>query len=107
MKKIILLGLIALLIFPVSVAGQIDPGQAPATIEVENAITIIFNAAFWLLLAIAAIFFLLGAFYFLTAGQNPDNAAKGKSIITYAIIAMIVAVLAQGLATFIPRMFGV
>ncbi len=114
MKKIALLAFAILLVFgPVFLVtapeayATVNPGQQPDLITVEGGIGIIFNAAFWLLLLVAGVFFLLGAFYFLTAGQNPDNAAKGKSIITYAIIAIIVAILARGLAEFIPRMFGV
>ena len=79
----------------------------PREVGVSEVLSTIFGVAFWLLLAIAGIFFLLGAFYFLTAGQNPDNTSKGKSIITYAIIAIIVAILARGIAAFIPGVFGV
>ncbi len=119
MKKIALLAFATLLVFgPVFLVtapeayaggnGGIETRSLPEDpVTVEDAIGIIFNAAFWLLLLVAGIFFLLGAFYFLTAGQNPDNATKGKSIITYAIIAIIVAILARGLAEFIPRMFDI
>lgn len=115
MKKIVLLAFAIFLVFgpafliatPGAHAQTVDPGQQPTLVTVESGVEIIFNAAFWLLLLVAGIFFLLGAFYFLTAGQNPDNAAKGKSIITYAIIAIIVAILARGLAEFVPRMFGI
>ncbi len=110
MKKILLLGLVVMLFFPVFAAGQAQPitaTTAPTAVGVDQAISVIFNVSFWLLLAVSGVFFLLGAFYFLTAGQNPDNATKGKSIITYAIIALVVAILAQGIAAFIPNMFGV
>ncbi len=114
MKKIALITLAVLMIFgPMLLIAtpdayaQIDPGRTPDSVPVERAIQVIFNTGFWLLLMIAIIFFLLGAYYFLTAGQNPDNAGKGKSILTYAIIAIIVAILARGLAEFIPRMFGI
>lgn len=76
-------------------------------ITIEVAIQRIFNSAFWLLLAVAGLFFMYGAYNFLYAGHDPEAAKKGKSVIVFAIIAIAVAVLARGLAEFIPRMLGV
>ncbi len=115
MKKVLLFGLAGLLVlttagvaFPANAQPPvINPGATPTQVSVEDAIYKIFNIAFWLLLAVAAIFFLLGAYYFLTAGTSPDAATKGKSIISYAIVAIIIAILSKGIAAFLPRMFGI
>jgi len=82
-----------------------DPG---AVVTVERGIEVIFNTAFWLLLTIASLFFLYGAYLFIIpTGDGKGGLEKGRSVITYAIVALVVAILARGLAAFIPRMFGI
>jgi len=116
MKKIVLLVFAILLVFgpvflimvpEVSAAPAIDPGRAPRVVPVEEGIRIIFNTAFWLLMAIASLFFLYGAYLFIIPSGDGKGPEKGRSIITYAIIALVVAVLAGGIARFIPGMFGI
>ena len=116
MKKIVLLVFAILLAFgpvflvatPEAYAQQtVDPGRQPALVPVERGVEIIFNTAFWVLLLLAGVFFLMGAFYFLMGGQDEANLKKGKNIITYAIVALIIAIMARGLAEFVPRMFGI
>ncbi len=115
-KKIILttltvlmiLGLTSLVVIPSVGASNhhlIDPGAEPPEITPEAAVTRIFNVAFWVLLLISGLFFLYGAYFFLLAGADQENLKKGKNVILYAIVAIILAFLARGLADFIPRMF--
>ncbi|MGB3988586.1 MAG: hypothetical protein WBK67_02740 [Minisyncoccales bacterium] len=111
MKKLFILGMVALLVFPVlGVSGAVQDIGSTTTaplVTIKDAVEKIFNAAFWLLLGISAIFFLMGAYYFLTAGTSPDAATKGKNIITYAIVAIVIAILAKGIAAFLPGVLGV
>jgi len=116
MKKIVLLVFAIFLVFgpaflimapEVYAAPAITPRDPGVVITVERGIEVIFNTGFWLLMAIASLFFLYGAYLFIIPSGDGKGPEKGKSIITYAIIALIVAILARGAAMFIPRMFGI
>ena len=116
MKKIVLLVFAVLLVFgpvflimapEVYATPVITPGTDPITIGIEDGISRIFNTGFWLLMGIASLFFLYGAYLFIIPSGDGKGPEKAKTVITYAIIALVVAVLARGLAAFIPRMFGI
>jgi len=116
MKKIVLLVFAILLVFgpvflimvpEVYAAPAITPRSPGEAIPIERGIEIIFNTGFWLLLAIASLFFLYGAYLFIIPSGDGKGPEKGKTIITYAIVALVVAILARGAAMFIPRMFGI
>ena len=57
------------------------------------------------LIAAAAIFVIMGGFTILTAEGDAEKMGAGRTKITYAIIAVIVAVAAQGLIGFIEGAF--
>jgi hypothetical protein len=59
-----------------------------------------------LIAIIAVIFIILGAFQFLTAGGNPDAAAKAKQQIIYAMIGLFVAVAAWALVSWFLKHIG-
>ena len=52
---------------------------------------------FGLLLALAVVFLLYAAFTYLRAGGDPSKVDEAKNVIIYALIAIVVAVLAKGL----------
>jgi len=109
---LMVLGLTSLVLIPsvnavTPTVRTIDPGVVPRTITPEAAITTIFNLGFWVLLSISGLFFLYGAYLFLMGGQSEDSASKGKSVLLYAVVGIVLAILARGLAEFIPRMFGI
>jgi len=87
--------------------GETIPSNVPEVITIENAISSIFTGAFWLLLMVSALFFLLGAYYFLMGGQNEDSIKKGKSVLTFAIVAIVLAILSRGISEFVIRIMGV
>jgi hypothetical protein len=57
------------------------------------------------LIAAAVIFVIMGAFTILTAEGDAEKMGAGRTKITYAIVAVIVAVAAQGLIGFIEGAF--
>lgn len=60
-------------------------------------ITTIGNWMFGILLGLAVLFLLYAAFTYLRAGGDPGKVDEAKNIIIYAIIAIVVAVLAKGI----------
>jgi FtsH-binding integral membrane protein len=52
-------------------------------------------------MTVAAIFILVSAWTFLTAGGNPDSITKARQMLIYALVGVVVAVLAKGLPILI------
>ena len=53
------------------------------------------NWIFYIMTVIAILLFVYGGITFMTSMGNPDGATKGKNILIYAIIGLIVALLAK------------
>ena len=96
-KNILALLLVAFLAVPV--AG-LAVGAAP-DVGVVEVITDIINVLFFILVSVAAIFIILGAFTILTAQGDAEKMGTGRTQITYAIVAVVVAIAAQGIIAFI------
>lgn len=69
--------------------------------DVEQTINNGFRIMFWGIVSIASLFFMLGAYYYMTAGQKPENIAKGKSVFVWAIVGLIMAFISLGIREFI------
>ncbi|MEK7512780.1 MAG: hypothetical protein AAB601_01115 [Patescibacteria group bacterium] len=54
---------------------------------------------FGLLMALAVIFLLYAAFLYLTAGGDDTKVATAKKIIVYAVVAIVIALLAKAIVT--------
>lgn len=50
---------------------------------------------FYILLLIAVIMIILGGFVFMTAAGSPEKASKGRNILVYAVIGIVIAILAK------------
>jgi hypothetical protein len=50
---------------------------------------------FYIVLAFAIIFISLGAFFIMTAGGEPDKVRKGRDYILYAVIGLIIGLMAK------------
>jgi uncharacterized membrane protein len=105
-KKIAPLALMAALLPNVANAQQAPPTTVTDFGDIVN---IIERAAAWLytlILAIAVVMLLYAAFLYLTAAGNDERIGKAKSIILYVVIAIIVAVVANGLISIVQSFFG-
>ena len=103
MKRIILvLLLIGFLVVPVVGLATIEP--APEVPPLDALDTII-NVLFTVLVIVAVIFIILGAFTLLTAQGDEDKINKGRTQILYALIAVVVAIAARGLVDWIRGVF--
>jgi len=110
MKKIILtLLLISFLAVPfigLTVSPIVPAGPLPTGIDPITAIQRITLLLFNILMGVAIIFVFWGAFLFFTAGGEKDQIQAGRNKIMWALIAVIVAVLAQATITWVRTFFG-
>jgi hypothetical protein len=101
MKKYLRIAIsVGIIILPVLVLAQIGitPTLPPAeTLDVGRIIDRIFGWAFGLLIALAGIFILVGAYFYLTSGGEEDKIKKAKEYLLYALIAVVIGALARGM----------
>jgi len=83
-----------------------DPYTRADTFDLQLFLEGLATWLFWIIMMLAVIFILIAAFYFLTAGGDPNKIAMAKSTLIYALVGAVVAVLAWGLVTFIATFFG-
>jgi len=94
------------LVAPFVAFGQLQEGQLPTysplqnLTTVENVLSIIQRIANWIggfLMALAVIMILVSAFYFLTAGGDPEKLKSGRNYLIYALVGVAVALVAFAL----------
>jgi len=64
------------------------------------------NLLFVAVLAIATFFIALSAFYFITAGQNPDKVQKARNFLIWAVVGLVVASLARVIPAIVRGIIG-
>lgn len=101
MKKTFLSFLLIALVFPVVALAAAYTSPLPTSVELLDMIAQIANYLFWILLAISIVFIVYAGILFVTASGNPDQVEKARHIILYAVIGIIVAMLAYGIRTFL------
>ena len=104
MKKIILTLLLISILVPLIGLATALP-EPPPLIDPVDALTTIANVLFGILVLAAVIFIILGAFSLLTADGDETKIGTGRQKILYAIIAVVVAMLARGLVEWIRGVF--
>jgi len=65
------------------------------------------NWVFYLAILLSTIMIVFGGFTYITSSGDPTKSAKGKSIITYALIGLAVALLAKVLPSVMKFFLGV
>lgn len=81
------------------------PTGIPSNVcDIINSVT---NFIITVSIPIAGLMILYGAFLILTAAESPKRFDAGKSTIFYAIIGLIVILLAKGLVVIITQLLGV
>lgn len=94
--------------------GTADPidgvqiGDAPITTfdEVINILVTISQWMFGILIALSIVMILYSAFLYMFSGGSDDKVKKAKDTLTYAIIAVVVAVLAGGVGVLVQNFIG-
>lgn len=64
------------------------------------------NPTFSIAIAVVTIYFLIGAFKYLTSAGDKDAAAGARAMITHAIIGFVILIFAFLILQFIPQFFG-
>ena len=116
MKKILFFAFLAvlpvLLISPVLANGPASVAQKspPPVKDIGGWLGIVSIVARWLytiLLVVAVIFGLLAAFTYLTAAGDPAKVKKASSQLIYAVVAIVVAILAFSISKIVTSIMGV
>lgn len=97
-------------LFIETVAGKTTPTPAEKKapeLDLIETIKTITNYVFYGLLLFATLMMIIGAFNFITAGGDPEKQGKARDAIIYAIIGIIVAILAKGIVLFLETTFKV
>lgn len=86
-----------------------DPGTCDDCIVKTGAdpmrtLSNVLNWLFTILIAFAGIMIVIAAFYFVTASGNPETVAKARQFVIYALIGVVVALLARGMIWLVSRM---
>lgn len=61
---------------------------------------------FYLAVAVAVIFIVLGAFSIITAGGSPEKVQSGRNYILYAVIGLIIGLMAKGIPALARAILG-
>ena len=91
--------------------GAVNPTPVPqAQIQslqgILNTVCIVFDWAFYFLIALSVIFIIVAAFKYLTAAGNPEKVAAAGSTLLYAAIAVGVALLARAVPLIVASFLG-
>jgi hypothetical protein len=107
-KILVVLSVLALATFAVApVFAQIPSGTTtdptgPSDINsIYQKLVIIIRWVYTLFLALTVLFFIMAAVSYLTSGGDPAKVKKANSKLIYAIVAIVVAILAFSLKTII------
>ncbi len=107
MKKIISSSITTALLLPVMVFAQpTAPTVVTSYSQVVTVIKTIGNWMFGILLALAGIFIIYAAFLYLTSSGDTAKTDKAKNIIVYAVVAIVIAVLAWGITIVAQQLVG-
>jgi phosphoglycerol transferase MdoB-like AlkP superfamily enzyme len=106
-----LLSLILVSLLAVSLLASPAKGLAATStledLDVELILTKIVNWLITILLVVAALFIVLAAFTFVTAGGDPEKINTARNQVLYALIGVGVALLAWGLVALVKKIIGV
>lgn len=130
MKKILAVAILSVLVFPALALAQatpptdctllrdftaIDPGcTAGSVVSIEtfgaccalNSLQRVIDVIFFILVFIAIILFLIGAFTIVTAGGAPERVASGRNYILYAIVGLAIGFLARAVPAVAQFLIG-
>ena len=104
MKKI--LPILALISLIISIGG-LAPAQAvtPPLIDPIVGIHRIGEIAFAILMALAVVMLIVAGIMFLFAGGDATRVGQARDMVLYALIGIVIALLARGVVAFLERYF--
>ena len=106
MKKIFLILILVTLLLPVLTSAVEFPN--PLQYETfDELVTAIISFIFKIAVVVTPLMVMIGAFFLLTAAGDPKKVGTGKTIISYALIGLVIILLARALIYMIERVIGV
>lgn len=72
-----------------------------STSSISKIVGVIINILSWIVGLISIIMIIIGGFKFVTSGGAPDKAKSARSTIVYALIGLVVVVLAQTIIKYV------
>lgn len=85
--------------------GLPKPGDSQGNVS-GNQLQDILKIAFAILAALAVLFIVLGALRMVTSQGNPQEASKARSTIIFALVGLLVALLAEAIVAFVLGNLG-
>ncbi|MDO8466986.1 MAG: hypothetical protein Q7S83_02485 [bacterium] len=104
-KTIIAISSLAPLMAFADISG-IPTGIKAGTTNLGKLISDVSGWATGLLIALSVLFVIYAAFLYLTAGGDPKNVENAKNIIIYAVIAIVIALMANLVASIAKGLVG-
>lgn len=102
MRKILsVLILFGFLFLPITGSAN---GISSDEVDVIAALNRIVNWLLTILVIVAAIMIVVAGYYFVTAAGNPEQITKARNFILYALIGVVVALLARGMVFLVQKM---
>ena len=101
MKKFLPILTLITLVFPMTVLAQVTSPDLPTDAHLLEMIADIANYLFWILLAVSIIFIVYAGILFVTASGNAEQVERARGIILYAIIGIVVAIIAYAIRNFL------
>jgi hypothetical protein len=83
---------------PPPAIGARVPAPSPGILDTVNRII---NYITFALLIVAVLIIVLAGYLFVTAQGDPEKVAKARNYVIYAMIGVVVALLAQGIVSFV------
>ena len=90
-------------------AGEQAPSAPTVVQDAQGLINLIVRIGDWAfaaVLVVSALFLIYAGFMWVTAGGNPEGATKARTMLTNALIGVVVALLARGLVQVIKSVIG-
>jgi len=112
MNKKLLAGILLTGVFLLATQSVVLAGPQPATLpqwtaqEVIDLVVRITNWIFTFLIAVVVIMVLVAGYMFVTAGGNPDQQAKARTVLIYALIGFAVGMIARGIIALVAAIMG-
>jgi membrane-associated HD superfamily phosphohydrolase len=76
------------------------------TVCLVNTVNNVTNWLFYLMSAVAVLLFIVGAVFYMAAGGSPDAAKKGKAFIIFAIVGIVIALVAKMIPSLVKAVIG-
>ena len=105
MKKIIsVLALATLFVLPIACLA--DAASPPENLDLWDALETVVTYLFGLLIILAVMFLVIAGILFITAQGDLEKVKKARDFVLWALVGVIVGVLAYALVNFVQNMVG-